>query len=132
MVYLNTMDRLHKIKISLFVVVVLCFGISKTSNSTDLNHESDFEVEQTQQQSTIFPASTPELYGIHRQGKSAVNLLRVLLVPNAKTNDNDNPNPGVLSEIPIRRAVSIYLYFSRDINQSLTIRELLFPFHHFL
>lgn len=128
---LESMTQLHKISL-LFFAAVLIFGISKTDESADLNHESDFGVVETQQQSTIFPTSKPELFGIHRQGRSVVNLLRILPVPNAKNNDNDKPNPGLHSEVPIRRAVSIYLCFSRDINQSLTIRELLFPFHHFL
>jgi hypothetical protein len=125
------MTRLRNISF-IFVAAVLFFGISKTAESSDLNHESDFGVGEAQQQSTIFPASSPELYAIHRQGRSAVNLLKILLLPNAKNNDNNNPNPGLLSEILIRRAVSLYLCFSKDIDQSLTIRELLFPFHHFL
>jgi hypothetical protein len=125
------MTRLHNISF-IFVAAVLFFGVSKTAESADLNHDRDFGVGETQQQSTIFPASSPELFAIHRQGRSAVNLLRILPVPNAKNNDNENPNPGLLSEIPIRRAVSLYLCFSRDIDQSLSIRELLFPFHHFL
>lgn len=131
MVYLKSMVRFYKISL-LFTVAVLCFGLSKTAQSADLYHDGEIALVKTQQQSTIIPASTPELIGVHRQGRSALNLLRILPAPNAKNNDNDIPKLGLLAEIPIHRAVSIYLCFSRDINQSLTIRELLFPFHHFL
>tara|TARA_R100001143_G_scaffold63387_1_gene70090 strand:- start:27079 stop:27501 length:423 start_codon:yes stop_codon:yes gene_type:complete len=123
----------HLLKIScLFVVAVLFIGITTTAESADLYHVHDFSLGESNQQSEIIPISTPELYGINRQGPSAVNLLRILPVTNAKNNNNEIPNLGLFSEIPIRRAVSIYLSFSKDINQSLTIRELLFPFHHFL
>lgn len=125
------MARLHKI-LFLFVAAVLFIGYSNTAKASDTNHESDFWVGETQHQSTIIPASKPELFGIHQQGKSAVNFLRIPHVTNSIKDSNEGSSSGNLLETPIRRAVSIYLSFSKDINQSLTIRELLFPFHHFL
>jgi hypothetical protein len=126
------MVQLNKISL-LFVAAVLFFGISQTAEAAGLNHKGDFRLAETEQQSTVYPDEKPELFGIQRQGSSAVELVRVLSVPNAKkSSDDENPNPGLLSEIPLRRAVSIYLCFSGTIHQSLSIRELLFPFHHFL
>lgn len=125
------MTRLLKI-IFLFVVAVLFIGYSNTAKASVLNHESDFRVGKTQHQSTIIPVNNPELYGINRLGKSAVDLLRIPPVPNTKKDSEETSRSGILSETPIRRAVSIYLNYSKDLNQSLTIRELLFPFHHFL
>lgn len=125
------MIRLHNISF-LFVVAVLFFGITETASSAYSNHEAEYTSEENQQSSSVFPEDRPEIFGLHRQGRSAVNLIRTLPVPNAKNNDQETAKPGLLSEIPIRRAVSVYLYYSRDLDQSLTIRELLFPFHHFL
>jgi hypothetical protein len=154
------MVQLHKLSF-LFVAVVLFFGIPETAGAaglnhgaTDLNHgtaglnhaaaglnhaaaglnhEADSGPAETEQQSAVIPAGTPELFGMHRQGTNAVDLVRVLTLPNAKlSTDEEGPDPGLLSETPLRHAVSIYLCFSRTIHQSLSIRELLFPFHHFL
>jgi len=88
--------------------------------------------EENQQNSSIFPEKRPELLGIQRQGRSFVNLIRILPVPNAKNNDQETVKLGILSEIPISSAVSTYLFCSRTLYHSLTIREILFPFHHFL
>jgi hypothetical protein len=125
------MKRLHYILLIL-VAVVLSFGMLQTAKSADLKDQYVYGIAKTQQQSTFFPVSTPKLFGIHRQGCSAVNLVRIPPLPNVKNKDDVNPNPGLLSEIAIRTAVSLYLCYSKGIDQNLTIRELLFPFHHFL
>ena len=126
------MVQLKKIAF-LFVAAVLFFGISQTAEAAGLNHEGVSGPGESEQQSTVFPQDKPDLFGIQRQGRSVISLLRVLPVPNAKKNsDDESPNPGLLTEIPLRRSVSIYLCFSGTIHQSLSIRELLFPFHHFL
>lgn len=97
------------------------------------NHKADSGLAENDQQSAVDPAGTPELSGMHRQGTDAVDLVRVLTLPNAKlSTDEEGPAPGLLSETPLRRAVSIYLRYSRTILQSLSIKELLFPFHQFL
>jgi hypothetical protein len=116
---------------SFFVVTVMLFSITETAISADSNHEGEY-ISEEKQESSVYPENGPELFGVHRQARSAVNLIRILPVPNAKNNDQGAWKLSLLAEIPIRRAVTVYLYYSRDLDQSLSIRELLFPFHHFL
>lgn len=125
------MVKLHKISF-LFVAAVLFFGFFKTAEASVFDHESDFEVVKTDQESTIFPISNPELVGIQRQGISVVHILRIPQAQNTKKISNEDSNSGLLIETSLIPAESIYLSFSKEIDPSLTIRELLFPFHHFL
>jgi hypothetical protein len=126
------MVQLHKI-ILLFVAAVSFFGTPKTAESANLNHEAGLDYAVSEQNSAIFSSGKPEIIGIHQQGRTIITLIRVVPVPNAKkSTDEGSTNPELLSEIPLRRSVSIYLCFSGFIHQSLSIRELLFPFHHFL
>jgi hypothetical protein len=125
------MAPLYKISFTLFAALLL-FGFSKTAQGGDLDRDIDHHPAESQHHSAIFPENKPELFGIHRQGRSVVNLIRILPAPNAKNKDNDNTKPELASENSIRRSVSVYLIISKDIHQSLTVRELLFPFHHFL
>jgi hypothetical protein len=115
-----------------FAAFVLFFGITETAISADSKYDVENISETSHQSSFVFPQTRPNLFGIHRQGRSAVNLLRILPAPNAKNNEQIIAKPNFFSEIQIRRAVTVYLYYSRDLDQSLTIRELLFPFHYFL
>jgi hypothetical protein len=147
------MVQLNKLSF-LFVAAVLFFGIPVTADAAGpnhdagsvnhdavvlnydaggLNHDADSRLAESDQQAAVDPAGTPELFGMHRHGTDAVDLVRALTLPNAKmSTDEEGPDPGLLSEKLLRRTVSIYLCYSRTIHQSLSIRELLFPFHHFL
>jgi hypothetical protein len=125
------MIRITNISFLLFAVALFLVNTA-TATPVDSKHDVEYTSEGNPQSSSVFPENRPDLFAIHRQGRSVVNLIRTLPVPNAKNNDQEIDKPGLLSEIPIRRAVSIYLYYSRDLDQSLTIRELIFPFHHFL
>jgi hypothetical protein len=124
------MIRLQNI-LFLLVAVVLYFGTTETATSVDSKHGVQYSSVSNPQPSTIFPEKRPELFGLHRQGRSVVNLIRTLPVPNAKSNDQETAKSPLITEISIRLSISVYLIHSRDLDQSLTIKELLFPYHHF-
>jgi hypothetical protein len=131
----------------LFVAAVLLSGLSATAASATAAtaaasptatsalpvHEGAFGFTQFEPESPHFPTGRPEGLGNQRQGRSLVDLVRVLTLPNAKEGSVDErTGPRWVSENRQRRALSICLRYSGTLHQSLSIRELLFPFHHFL
>jgi hypothetical protein len=120
---------------NIFLVLCAIFisvGVADVYASAHTSQHEEYQGDKSEQHSVVFPEKQPQLFAIHRQGQSAINHLRNTPAPNAKNNNQEVTNPGLLTEKPIRRAVTLSLVYSRHIDQSLTIRELLFPFHHFL
>lgn len=116
----------------LLCILLSAIGIADSAATDSANHYSEYQNEEREQQSSVYPEKRPQLFAIHRQGQSAVNHLRNIPAPNAKNTDQEVTNPGLYSEVPIRRAVTLSLFYSKHIEPGLTIRKLLFPFHHFL
>jgi hypothetical protein len=115
------MVQLNKLSF-LFVAAVLFFGIPVTADAAGnhdaaglnhdagspnhdavvlnydaggLNHDADSRLAESDQQAAVDPAGTPELFGMHRHGTDAVDLVRALTLPNAKmSTDEEARTPG--------------------------------------
>lgn len=120
------------LKIPFLLTVVLACGLAEPAYASASQGTSEYKSSGSEQDSSVYPDNGPNLYCIHHQGKTAVNLLRQIPVPNAENDPRHFKTPDYHIEAPISHAVSEYLSFARNIERSLTIRELLFPFHHFL
>lgn len=79
--------------------------------------------------SSIQPAHSPDLFAIHQQEKTEVNLLDRF--PKANSADHlENHTCGYqLVESAVQRQTALYLQFYKALGRSLVIKELIFPFH---
>jgi hypothetical protein len=82
--------------------------------------------------SNIYSGNRPDLFGIHNQDRGSVNLLRIFPLPIGKSSEDRTTKTDLISELKHRQAISVYLFYSKDFDRSLTLKKLLFPFHHFL
>jgi hypothetical protein len=125
------MYSFRHISILLFTALSVS-GITETAISADNNHVALPASDMNEQESSVFPEGWPDFVAVHRQGRSVIYLIKVPPAPNARNNNQETAVPGQYSEIDIRRAVTAYLFYSKDFEQSLSIRELIYPFHNFL
>jgi hypothetical protein len=85
----------------------------------------------TPDQITASPKSKTVISSIHGHLPLLADISRNQSVSNAGYNTKDIRIPVVPDETPLLKAASIYLLYSGSIVPNLTVRELLFPFHHF-
>jgi hypothetical protein len=129
-VYFGLMDNRTKISFLLYALVLL--GTPGNMDAVPVHDGSESVNSGHDRSSSVYPVGQPKLFCIHRQGNSAINLVRNLPAPNAKNDHQDFKGSGLLRELPIRCAVAAAIHSSRKIVPGLSIRDLLFPFHHFL
>lgn len=82
------------------------------------------------------PAVDPDhvrfLFALQRHAQPLSNLLRHLPTPWSESDTKPVTSPGHPTEVRIRYYVTATIASSETIHLSQTVRELLFPFHHFL
>lgn len=121
------MGKLSKLAILLYAVLLSVVSIG-TANYEPF---SPYQ-ETTNGRSSFFSEGSQSPFCLFSSAEQLVHPVSNYPIPHSKIHSNSFAGGSFSFEVRIQGVASQYLLHAKEIYPSLSIRELLFPFHHFL
>lgn len=108
----------------LLLAILLAFGSAGKASTI---YGTRFE--QAKEKTTLHQADNPNLFAIHHQEKTGVNLLDRFPKSNSAEHSEDNIVGCRPAQASLHKQQAIYLRFCKTIDCSVAIKKIIFPFH---
>ncbi len=116
-------------------LLILAVGLSTLSvDAKDVVGRNNAEIHHTKKanDTSTYPSSRAYLYSIYPPGESGVNVFNSSPQTNSETESQDDSFDSLVINEVVQTYASSYLMLCEVIKPSLSIKELIFPFHSFL
>lgn len=124
------MGNLSKWMLLLFTIMLSSFSISEDYAPKEC-HTPFQEIQESPSQGHLLGKKLNKTFSLHQSNAPFVFSVNHLPGPNPKDCPFNFLNRPFSLELSIPNIALQYLLHARDINRSLTIRDIIFPFHYF-